>query len=225
MMLGAGALQAIPSIAAGIGQGKALRRLKLQDTTPAAFKEGLALQRQAAATNTLPGQGMLQNRLAGTQAATVAAAQRAGSGASGVLATIAAANAQRMQGEQQLGAQGEAFRQAGQQRLIAMQGQQAAYQRADQQQLDAAKGALKEAAWRNITNGVGSFAGGLAAGANSMQNNAAAPGMAATPTASMGLATAATPSLQVPQFAAPNISGLGGYRSTRTLRLKPLGYQ
>ena len=77
------------------------------DTVTPAEREMLAAQRQAAASNVLPGMGMMQNRLAQTQAATVQNARLGAGSSADFLAAGGAADATRQQGEMQLGIQGQ----------------------------------------------------------------------------------------------------------------------
>ncbi|MDO7854424.1 hypothetical protein [Hymenobacter convexus] len=148
-------MAAAPSIYKGIsGLFQSDAEVKKRDTTPEAFKEGLALTRQAAASNRLPGQSAEENRIAQQTAGVQAAAQRAGGSSSDILAALGASDARQQQALAALGVRGEAYHQ--QQQGVLRQGlaQQAAYQQRDQDNFDRERGALKEAGQRNIYGAV-----------------------------------------------------------------------
>lgn len=148
-------IAAAPSIYKGItGLFQTDAEVKKRDTTPEAFKESLALTRQAANSNRLPGQGAAENRLALQTAAVNAGALRAGGSSSDVLAALAGADARAQQSLAALTDRSEAYRQQQQGALRQGLAQQAAYQSADEQAYQRERGALKEAGQRNMYGAV-----------------------------------------------------------------------
>ena len=149
------AAAAAPSVYKGIaGLNQRDKKVEQRDTTPEAFKESLALTRQQAASNRMPGQAEAENRILQGTAAVNAGALRAGGSSSDVLASLAASDAQQKQALSGLTTQATAYQQHQQSALHQMLLKQASYQKADQQAADLERGALKEASERNIFSGV-----------------------------------------------------------------------
>lgn len=145
------AAAAAPSIYKGLkGLAQADQTVTTRDTTPAAFKESLALTRQAANTNRLPGEGVQENRIAQGTAAVNAGALRAGASSSDVLASLAASDAQQKQALAELGARGEAYHQQQQGVLRQQLGVQAAYQQHDLDNATREQAALRQAGQQNM---------------------------------------------------------------------------
>ena len=149
------AAAAAPSLMKGItGLFQLNQDVQRRDTTPEAFKESLALARQQAVTSRLPNEGQEVNRIAQGTAAVSAAALRAGGSSSDVLSSLAAADSRQQQALAGLAARGEAYHQQQQGVLRQQLGQQAAFQRADQQNYERERGALKEGGLRNLFGAV-----------------------------------------------------------------------
>jgi hypothetical protein len=146
------AAAAVPSIYKGIKgmiQGNEADKLKLRDTTPLAFRESLAMDRQAEAAG-LPGQGTAINQLDAGQEAALSAGLRAGTNSGSILDLLARTDQNRTKGLADLGARNDAYHQQQTHHLQGLLQQQASYQLADQQTLDKNRGALREAADKNI---------------------------------------------------------------------------
>jgi len=145
------AAAAAPSIYKGLaGLFQLNQDVKKRDSTPDAFKESLALARQAANTNRLPGEGQQVDRIAQGTAAVQAGALRAGGSSSDVLASLAAADAQQSRSLSELGVRSEAYHQQQQGQLRQGLAQQAQYQQNDQQNFEREKAALQEGGKRNV---------------------------------------------------------------------------
>ncbi|GGG61365.1 hypothetical protein [Hymenobacter glacieicola] len=168
--IGAGLISGIPSLLAAGKQKRAYKNLKLQDTTPEPFKEALALSRQNA-TSQLPGLGAGQNRLAATQAGATSGLLRGSGSTAALLGGLTAGVAQRQAGEQQLGIQGEQFRQRGQDQLRRDLATQADYNTNDLNNYNKERAALKQSSNENLSRGIGAITGGLASGINIGQQN------------------------------------------------------
>ncbi|UYZ60110.1 hypothetical protein [Hymenobacter latericus] len=155
-------LQAGQKILSGITQNRQANRLKIQDTTPAAFKERLGLSRLAAGDYRLPGQGLLENKLGQSQAAATSAATRSGASTGAILGTIAGLDQQRQQGIERIGMQAEQNRLGMQQRLNQDLQTLGDYQTNDLNNYRRDKAALKEAANRNLAGAFSDVATGAA---------------------------------------------------------------
>ena len=175
--LAIGAFTAVPKVAAAIKQDEAARKLKLQDTTPAAFREKAALDRQAAASGVMPGQVGAQTRLAGIQAGALNAARMGAGSSSDFLAAAGAADARRQAGEQQLGTQAAQYGIRAQQQVGADLTQQAAYQKNDLDTYNKTKAALVQGSAENLNNAVEGAASYAAYGLNNTANAQASLGL------------------------------------------------
>lgn len=175
--LAIGAAQAIPKFLAAAKQKKQANRLTLQDTTPGASKEQLAGLRLGANTARLPGMGAAENKLAQNFAAGAGAATRAGGSSADVLASINALSLNRQAGQNQLTTQGLNYQDVAKQRLNVGLGQQAGYQRADQEKFERSKAALIQSSNQNLMNGIDGIAGFAAMGVNGMMGGTPAPAL------------------------------------------------
>lgn len=169
-LIALGAAQAIPKIIASYSQGAAARRLRLQDSTPAAFTEKLQLDRQAAGTGRLPGQSGQQARLGMVQAGALQSARLGAASGSDFLAAAGAADARRQAGEMQLGVMGQQTMDKNRQVLGASLDKQAAYQMRDVDNYNKEKGALTQAEAENANNAISGVASYAAAGLNRQDN-------------------------------------------------------
>ena len=150
LTLGAiGAASAANKYFASRKQAKQARELTIDDSTPAAFKEKAALDRQAAAAGTLPGLGQQQARLAQVQAGAVQNARLGAGSGSDFLAAAGAADARRATGEQALATQGLQYQDGARRTVGADLTAQAGYQQNDYNQFQAKKGALIQASAQN----------------------------------------------------------------------------
>lgn len=199
-----GAAQALPKVIASISQGAKARRVRLQDTTPAAFTEKLQMDRQAAGTARLPGLGAQQTRLGAVQAGALQGARLGAASGSDFLAAAGAADARRQQGEMQLGTMGLQYMDKSRQQLGASLQQQAAYQQHDLDNFNREKAALTQAEAENANAAIGTAASYAAAGINRQDNlaEAAANRAAGSPSygsfLNSGLGANLTPSLTPP---------------------------
>lgn len=174
--LGLGLASAVPSVIAGFQQRKAARNLRLQDTTTAGEREQLEMSRQAAATGRMPGMGQMQNRLGMVQAGAVQNARLGAASSADFLASAGAADARRMQGEQQLATQGLQFQQQGQQQLrrdLTMQSQR---QQKDLDTYNNTKAALTQGSATNLNNALQTGVSYAAQAYNMDKNGASAGG-------------------------------------------------
>jgi hypothetical protein len=194
-----GLATAAPKLIASIKQGFQASNLKRQDTTPAAFKEKLALDRQAAATGRLPGLGMQQERLGMVQSGALQSARLGAASGSDFLAAAQAADARRQMGEQQLGTQGLQYMEGSRRQLGADLTQQAAYQQQDLDTYNRTKAALTQSSAENASNAISGLASYGAAGINRGDNLAEASAN-----------RAASSSLNVPAVVASRLPGLSG---------------
>ncbi len=165
-----GAAQAIPKVVASVSQGRAARRLKLQDSTPAAFSEKLAMDRQAAGAARLPGQSGQLTRLGQVQAGALQSARLGAASGSDFLAAAGAADERRQQGEIQLGVQGQQLMDRNRQVLGASLQQQANYQQRDLDNYNREKAALTQSSAENANNAIAGAASYAAAGINRSDN-------------------------------------------------------
>lgn len=124
------------------------------DTTPAAFKESLALQRQRAATPTMPGEGQAMTAIAQAQAAGVRNAALGSASSADFLAAAGAADGRRAQAEQQLGVQRERYRDSATQQLQQGLAKQAQFQQDDNNRYNQATAALQGNGLSNIFGGL-----------------------------------------------------------------------
>ncbi|GAC1596722.1 MAG: hypothetical protein NVS3B25_21240 [Hymenobacter sp.] len=161
-----GVASAAPKFFAAYKQNKQADELTKQDTTPAAFKEQMALDRQAANTARLPNQSQQEDRLAQVQAGAVQNARLGAASSSDFLASAGAADARRPQGEQQLGVQGLQYQDGMKKQLRADNTQQAAYQQHDLDTYNRTKAALTQGAAQNFDNGLGTLGSYAAQGLN-----------------------------------------------------------
>ncbi|QKG54384.1 hypothetical protein [Hymenobacter sp. BRD67] len=168
-----GAVAAAPKLYAAYKQNRAAANLKLQDTTPAAFREKAALDRQAAASGVMPGQNAAQTRLAGVQAGALQAARLGAASSGDLLAAAGAADARRQAGEQQLSTQAAQYGIQAQHVVGADLTQQAAYQKNDLDTYNRTKAALTQGSAENLNNAVEGAASYAAYG----MNNAAGQGV------------------------------------------------
>jgi hypothetical protein len=152
--LALGGLSAIPSVIAGFQQRNAANNLKLQDTTTAAEREQLAMSRQAAATGRMPGQGAAENRLGMIQAGAVQNARLGAASSSDFLASAGAADARRMQGEQQLATQGMQYQDRSKMQLRQDLTTQSQRQQRDLDTYNQQKAALLQGSATNLNNAV-----------------------------------------------------------------------
>lgn len=149
LLLAAAAVPALYKGIKGIAQGIEADNLSLRDTTPPAFREALGLSRQAA-TAGLPGEGQIIDRLGAGTNDVLSAGVRAGTSASSILGLLSSSDENRRKGLADLGIRADAYHQKQQGYLSEMLKQQAAYQKADQQELDRNRAALTESSQRNI---------------------------------------------------------------------------
>lgn len=152
--LALGGISAIPSVIAGFQQRAAANRLTLQDTSTAGEREQLAMSRQAAATGRMPGQGAAENRLGMMQAGAVQNARLGAGSASDFLASAGAADARRMQGEQQLATQGQAYQDQSKMQLRRDLTTQSQRQQRDLDTFNTTKAALLQGSATNLNNAV-----------------------------------------------------------------------
>jgi hypothetical protein len=167
---GLGLVTAIPKVIASVTQGAAARKLKLQNTQPAAFTEKMQLDRQAASTARLPGIDGQQTRLGQVQAGALQNARLGAASGSDFLATAGAADARRQQGEVQLGAMGLNYQDKSRQQLGVDLTQQAAYQQRDLDNYNRTKAALTQSSAENANNAISGLASYAAAGINRSDN-------------------------------------------------------
>lgn len=165
-----GIATALPKVVASIKQSKQAQKLKLQDSTPAAFTEKLQLSRQAAGTARLPGMSGQQNRLGQVQAGALQNARLGAASGSDFLAAAGAADARRQAGEMQLGTQGLAYNDKSRQQLGADLTQQAAYQQRDLDNFNRTKAALTQSSAENANSAISGLASYGAAGLNRSDN-------------------------------------------------------
>ncbi|TGE29805.1 hypothetical protein [Hymenobacter metallicola] len=141
----------------GILQGQKAKKVKVEDTQPAASKENLALLRGSANAQ-MPGYGLMEGQLAQNQAAVAGQALRAGGSSSDIMASIGAADARRQQGLANLNVQNQQYQAQGRRALSAGLLQQAAYQKADQDTASRTRAALKQASATNVFGAVDGLA-------------------------------------------------------------------
>ena len=161
-----GAVTAAPKLYAAYQQNRKAANLKLQDSTPAAFREKAALDRQAAASGVMPGQVAAQTRLAGIQAGALQSARMGAASSGDFLAAAGGADARRQSGEQQLGTQAAQYGIRAQDRVGADLTQQAAYQQRDLDNYNKTEAALTQSSAQNLDNAVEGAAGYAAYGIN-----------------------------------------------------------
>jgi hypothetical protein len=175
---GTGAFQ----IFKGLRQAKEARKLRLQDNTPAAFKEELEASRLAANNQRLPGEGQIVDRINAGFTNGVNNAIQAGTGSAGILSAVGRLDQNRNNSILGLGQQAAQYQLGQQNRLSGNLRQQAAYQQQDRDAFNREKAALKEASSRNIFGGISTVAGagitGLTGGfkAQKAYNNQVASG-------------------------------------------------
>lgn len=221
-----GLVNSIPSFFAAAKQKRMARNLKLQDTTPEAFKEALAMSRQSA-TSQMPGMGMLQNRLAQAQATGANALLRGGASSAALLGGLAAGEAQRQAAEQQLGVQGEQYRQGMQGQLRRDLATQADYKMNDLNNYRRDKAALIQSSNENLSRGLGALTGGIATGINLARTQQPDPAVDDTtvnryaPSATLNMPSYGALPKQLPYsngYTPAQVGRLGGLTGFRTRR-------
>ncbi len=153
-LLALAAAAALPKIGLGVKQLIDANNVKLQDTATAGQREMLALARQRAAAGRLPGQGYLYGRLGQNQNATIQNATVGASSGADLLASIAAADRTRANGEVQVGLQGEQANERAQALLGVEVGKEAAQKQRDLAVYNQQKAGLTEGGYKNIANGI-----------------------------------------------------------------------
>jgi hypothetical protein len=181
-----GLATAAPKLIASIKQGIQASKVKRQDTTPEAFKEKMALDRQAAATGRLPGLGVQQGRLGMVQSGALQSARLGAASGSDFLAAAQAADARRQMSEQQLGLQGLQYMEGSRRQLGVDLNQQAGYQQRDLDTYNRTKAALTQSSAENAANAINGLASYGAAGINRGDNLATAAASRAIGTPSLG---------------------------------------
>lgn len=151
---GIGLVSALPSIVSGFQQRKAARNLKLQNTETPEEREQLGMSRQAATTARLPGIGQMQGRLGMVQAGAVQNARMGAASSSDFLASAGAADARRMQGEQDLGMRGLAYQDQSKMQLRRDLTTASNRRQKDLDTFNNTKAALTQSSATNLNNGV-----------------------------------------------------------------------
>ena len=156
--IGLGLVSSLPSIVSGFQQRNAAKNLRLQNTETPEEREMLAMSRQAANTARLPGMGQMQNRLGQIQAGAVQNARLGAASSSDFLASAGAADARRMQGEQQLMTQGLQVQDQSKGMLRRDLGMASARRQKDLDTFNNTKAALTQGSATNLNNGVQTLA-------------------------------------------------------------------
>lgn len=179
------AVAALAAIAGKAGYGASqiaqAKKIRAKDTTPDAFKEALALTRQQAASQQVPGAGAEYNRLLQGQAAAVQQARLGAGSSADFLAASAGADGRRQQGMEKLGAMGMQYRDRATQQLGQRLAQLADFQRADQDRADQARAALRGAGQANIWGAANDGATFAAYAATNKNGNTTATPASTTP--------------------------------------------
>lgn len=210
--LGIGGVTSAAKLGLAAYQAYRASKLKLADTTTPEQREMLENARQQAASLRVPGQAMLENRLGMGQNVAVQAAQLGAGSGSDYLASVAATNMNRVNGEMQLGAQREQFNGQAQQQLRQQLGLQAQQRQRDLATFNTTKANLTGAAIQNANSAIDSGAAyaayGIGRGADSTGPAGAVDELTPRDVALNG----------VPGFPSPGIRGLGlsGYRPALT---------
>lgn len=156
-LLALAAATAVPQILKGINGVSQLRKankVKVIDTTTPFERENMAMLRQDAGSQLMPGYGLATDQLAQNQSNVLAGATRAGGSSSDILGALARSDAQRQSGLANLNVQNQQFQQAGRRALSMGLMQQSQRFRGDVETASRTKAALKQAGNQNLFSAV-----------------------------------------------------------------------
>lgn len=151
---GLSALGGAYQIGSGLTQASKANNLKLQDTRTDADKEALAMARQRANSQRMPGMGQAIDELNQSSSNARSASIQAGTSAANVLAANSQIQRNEIQGLSRLNAQSASYQDSAKRDLATELRRDSALQQKDREEFERSKAALKQAANTNIFGGL-----------------------------------------------------------------------
>lgn len=155
---GLSALGGAYQIGSGLVQANKANHLKQQDTRTDADREALAMARQAANSQRMPGMGQAIDNLNQSSANARSASVQAGTSAANVLSANSQIQRNQIQGLSQLNTQSAAYQDSAKRNLVGELRRDSALQQRDREAFERSKAALKQSANTNIFGGLSSIA-------------------------------------------------------------------